>query len=313
VHLKFAQDFRAKIEAEPGGFTFPAMEPMPGERLVMNSFSAEWAEYDFDGVMWELDYEDHETRFLNELGKYSPATPGGTFLEVGCGLGVTTYLAHKNYQVDAVGVDLSLAAKRAASRYGTNPFLHFVQASVFYLPFEERTFQTVYSRGVLHHTYSTQEAFKALASYCSEGGSLYIWVYGPGSITDNGFRRGLHLAERMGRRVLSGRSGRWSMGLLAPLALGYMAFNRLRRRRNPQVQAYNFRRALHAARDRFTPEYAHRQDHREVARWFREAGFENIEVVDWRTMPPADHDDYRRNTGVRGKRWDPADTSEGIR
>jgi hypothetical protein len=36
--------------------------------------------------------------------------------------------------------------------------------------------------------------------------------------------------------------------------------------------------------------------------WFREAGFETVEVLDWRDIPSADQDDYRRNTGVRANR-----------
>jgi hypothetical protein len=39
-----------------------------------------------------------------------------------------------------------------------------------------------------------------------------------------------------------------------------------------------------------------------VRRWFEETGFRNIEEVDWRTMPSANQDNYRRNTGVRGQR-----------
>jgi hypothetical protein len=81
-----------------------------------------------------------------------------------------------------------------------------------------------------------------------------------------------------------------------------MAFNRLRRFSDASIQPYNFQRALHAARDRFTPEYAHRHDSGEVMTWFRAAGFEHVEAVDWREMPSADHDDYRRNTGVRGRK-----------
>jgi hypothetical protein len=81
-----------------------------------------------------------------------------------------------------------------------------------------------------------------------------------------------------------------------------MAFNASRRLKNPQIQKYNFERALHAARDRFTPSYAHRHDRGEVLKWFQDEGFEEIQVVDWQTMPSADHDDYRRNVGIRGKR-----------
>ena len=59
---------------------------------------------------------------------------------------------------------------------------------------------------------------------------------------------------------------------------------------------------MHGARDRFTPRYAFRQDHDTVSRWFEDLGFEEVHQVDWRTMPAANHDDYRRNTGVRGVR-----------
>jgi hypothetical protein len=159
----------------------------------------------------------------------------------------------------------------------------------------------VYSRGVLHHTYSTREAFRALAVFCRPGGSLYVWVYGRKSIEDNAFRRAVYAAEVAMRWALNRGPAKAGPLALAPWAVAYLLFNRVRHWRNPRIQPYNFRRALHAARDRFSPEFAHRQDAGEVSAWFREAGFGDIEVVDWRAMPSADHDDYRRNTGVRGR------------
>jgi len=270
---------------------------------VMRSFSTEWLEYDFDNVIWEMDYSDHEQRFLSEMGDYAPrGKTGSRFLEVGCGLGITTAMAHKNFGCEAVGIDLSLAAWRAAAANRDNSSLHFAQASVYALPFAPGTFDTIYTRGVLHHTYSTRDAFRALAPLCAPGGVLYVWVYGMKSINDNLFRRAVYATEVALRFVLN-RAPEWmSRIILAPVALGYLAFNRVRHHGNPRIQPYNYRRALHAARDRYTPEFAHRQDADEVSGWFREAGFSAIDVVDWRSMPSADHDDYRRNTGVRARR-----------
>jgi hypothetical protein len=88
---------------------------------------------------------------------------------------------------------------------------------------------------------------------------------------------------------------------LAAMGGGYVLFNGMRRMLNPAIQPLNLARGVHAARDRFTPKYAHRHDVDEVKGWFRDAGFERMEVLDWRAMPPADHDDFRRNVGVRGR------------
>ena len=303
LHEEFTSEYAASLDLLGPDYRFPAREPVPGEQFVLRSFTTEWLQYDYDGVIWEMDYGDHEQRFLAELGSCRPANAASPFLEMGCGIGLTTHMAQRNFGIDAVGVDLSLAALRAATHYRANPFLHFIQGSVFYLPFAKETFGTVYSRGVLHHTYSTQAAFEALARTCMPGGALYLWVYGPKSINDNAFRRSVFAAERLLRGVLGRReSGPLSTAILAPLAVGYLAFNRARRMHDPTIQPYNYRRALHAARDRFTPEYAHRHDYDDVSKWFENAGFIEIEAVDWRSMPTADHDDYRRNTGVRGRK-----------
>jgi ubiquinone/menaquinone biosynthesis C-methylase UbiE/uncharacterized protein YbaR (Trm112 family) len=303
VHETFAREHAAALASHAPGCIKPTGKPVPGEQLVMRSFSTEWLEYDFDGVIWEMDYDDHEERFRREMGPFAPPkdTPG-RFLEIGCGLGITTRMAQQNFGGEAIGVDLSLAAWRAAHMDRNNPAVHFVQASVFALPFEAQSFDTIYTRGVLHHTYATREAFRALAPLCRPGGALYVWVYGPKSINDNLFRRMAYATEVVMRFVLN-RSPAWlSPVVLAPFALGYLAFNRVRHWNNPRIQPYNYTRALHAARDRYTPEFAHRHSSHEVCSWFREAGFRDLEVVDWQTMPSADHDDYRRNTGVRGRR-----------
>jgi SAM-dependent methyltransferase/uncharacterized protein YbaR (Trm112 family) len=302
VHQQFVRRHGKKIALSAPGHEPPARLPPRGEELVMRSFSVEWLEYDFDGVIWEMDYADHERRFLKEVEGYAHAAGSPRFLEIGCGLGITTAMAQKNFGGEAVGVDLSLAAWRAAAMHRGNPNLHFVQASVFALPFEAGSFDTIYTRGVLHHTYSTHEAYRALAPLCRPGGALYVWVYGPKSINDNLFRRAVYGVEVVMRFILN-RCPAWlSNAALAPFALGYMAFNRARRSANRRIQAYNYTRALHAARDRFTPEFAHRHGANEVCQWFRDAGYVDIEVVDWRSMPSADHDDYRRNTGVRARR-----------
>jgi SAM-dependent methyltransferase/uncharacterized protein YbaR (Trm112 family) len=304
LHAEFVAQFHRMIAQLSLSYVFPTRRAVPGEQFVLRSFSKEWLDYKYDGVIWELSYKDLEKRFLNEVG-FSPDKKTGhlDFLEIGCGLGITTYFASAKYKADAVGVDLSLAALRATEQYKTNPFVHFVQASVFCLPFAAESFDMLYSRGVLHHTYSTENAFRAVARCCRTGGSFYLWVYGKGSIQETLFRRLAFAGEALTRPLLSRSPDGWlANAFLSCMGIGYMAFNASHRLWNSEIQPLNFGRAVHAARDRFTPRYAFRQSPEELVAWFREVGFEDIQVVDWRIMPRGEQEDYRRNVGIRGLR-----------
>ena len=302
AHREFSAEFERELAGQKPQYKFPAQEPPQGERFVLRSFSKEWLEYNFDGVIWTANYEDYEQTFLREVG-FVPEDRGSTYLEVGCGIGITASIAQKAFQSDAIGVDLSLAALKATQHWRSNPFLHFVEGSAFYLPVKQKAFDVVYSRGALHHTFSTEEAFKNVAARCRPGGKAYLWVYGTASIQQNSFRRSAYALEKVFRPVLSKHSDTMvATACLAGFSCGYVAFNAVRRLRNPSMQPYTFRRAMHAARDRFTPQFAHRHEPGEVVRWFREAGFEPVEVVDWHIMPLAEQENFERNVGVRGKR-----------
>lgn len=303
THEEFATAFRDRL-AKFGDFSFPSKDPVRGEQFVMRSFSNEWINYNYDGVIWDLSYEDHEKRFLAEIGP-DAALDGrcGIFVEIGCGLGLTTAFAAKNLQCDALGVDLSLAVLRASCEFSTNPFLHFVQGSAFYLPLRESLATLMYSHGVLHHTYSTSDAVESVAKHCSGEGWFYLWLYGSGSQKGSIARRiAYRLEERLRPAIAKNLESLPSRVALAAMSCAYLFVNAVHRFRDPTVEKYNYAHALHAARDRFTPLFAHRHDYNEVAAWFDRLGFEDVQQVDWHTMPTSNQANYRRNTGVRGKR-----------
>lgn len=303
IHAEFTSTFGDRLR-ELTRYSSPRLAPVPGEQFVMSSFSKEWIDYDYDGVIWDLSYEDHEKRFLAELGPVAVAHGHhGLFVEIGCGIGLTTFYAAKNMQCDAVGADLSLAVLQASQHFKSNPFLHFLQGSAFYLPLARSLAHVMYSHGVLHHTYSPAKAVASVAQHCREGGWLYLWLYGSGSKKGSPARRVAYLLEEVLRPLIARNlSSPPSRAALASMAFGYRLVNAFHRFRDSSVEAYDYDKALHAARDRFTPLFAHRQDFAEVAGWLAASGFREIEQVDWRTMPTANQDNYRRNTGVRGKR-----------
>jgi len=311
THAEFASAFADRLE-QLDGFAFPTMEPVRGEQFVMSSFSNEWIDYDYDGVIWDLSYEDHERRFLAEIGPDAAHDGrGGIFVEIGCGLGLTTSFAAKNLQCDALGVDLSLAVLRASREFKANPFLHFVQGSAFYLPLRESLATLMYSHGVLHHTYSTSEAVESVARHCSKEGWFYLWLYGSGSKKGSVARRIAYgLEERIRPAIAKNLESLPSRAALATMSYAYLLVNAYHRFRDPSVERYSYANALHAARDRFTPLFAHRHDFNEVAAWFDKLGFEDVQQVDWHTMPTSNQANYRRNTGVRGKRSAPENKAE---
>lgn len=302
IHREFSAVFGDRLPMYPH-YQFAHAAPVSDEQFVMNSFSTEWLEYDYDGVIWDLSYEDHEKRLLAEIGPEAlDAGRRGTFLEIGCGIGRSTFFAAKNMACDAIGIDLSLAGLVATKHFRDDPFLHFIQASAFSIPLKEGIADVVYTHGVLHHTYSTAEAVKRGGRYCREGGWMYVWLYGSGSQGGIARRIAYHLEEATRPMIARNLSSPISRAMLGTLSYAYLAVNKLHRMKDPSVEKYDYGKALHAARDRFTPLYAHRQDYPEVAAWFRELGFDDIVEVDWRTMPTANQDNYRRNTGVRGRK-----------
>lgn len=282
----------------------PGRAPVEGELFTLESFSREWDSYAYDGTLWVWSYREREALFLAEMGWAGapPPAPCGRFLEVGCGLGLVTAFAAKRTRGEAVGVDLSLAAGRASRRFERHPFLHFTQASLWRLPFAPGIFKFAYSHGVLHHTRSTREAFHAVARQVAPGGRLYVWLYGPGSITDSPARRLAYGLESVLRPLLARAPSGVANAALAPLALAYMAVSSWRRFRGNPGRDYTIARALHAARDRFTPLFAHRVAPEALLRWFREEGFVNLHSLRAEEAPPAARDTVRRNTGARGDR-----------
>ena len=219
-------------------------------------------------------------RWVLELDE-KPAGP--LALEVGIGVGGVAN--HASRDAEVVGMDLGHGVDVAARTFGANPFLHVVQASAFQPPLRPATFDLVYSFGVLHHTYSTRDAFTSLATLPRPGGRFYVWVYSPHDEQRNLVRRALMATEKIIRPIVWRLPGRLQTAAILPLVPAYMAWQRVQALRGDGRIAYGFREALHAARDRFTPRYIHRHTDEELESWFRAAGYERLQTTSARPKP----------------------------
>lgn len=115
--------------------------------------------------------------FLEESQLPPEAFPGKLVLDAGCGMGRFSTAA-LGLGAEVVSLDLSDALTRLIPAMRGNPRLHVVQGDLLHPPLRPRSFDLVFSHGVIHHTADTKGAFDAIAGLVKQGGSLSVWVYG---------------------------------------------------------------------------------------------------------------------------------------
>jgi SAM-dependent methyltransferase/uncharacterized protein YbaR (Trm112 family) len=286
-------------ELTDAGFSLPSDTPPKGEEFVAASFSTEWSDYDYGATLWTAPLKDRVETFRAECGLRDGDLVGKEFCEIGCGLGILTNEAASGLGATAWGVDLSSAVFRAANQFKNNPHLHFVQASVFRLPFATDTFDFLYSHGVLHHTWSTHEAVKHAASVLKRDGTIYVWLYGHADVRISVVRQIAYAVEEVVRPVIARMPSPLATAVLLPSIPFYQLASAAGQRSGTHATRYTAQQALHAARDRFTPLYAHRHEVDEVAGWLTEMGFEGVQRVSGETAAESWRLAIDRNVAVR--------------
>src|SRR6185437_16422584 len=110
---------------------------------------------------------------------------GKRCVDAGCGGGRATILMAEAGASEVVALDLSetnveTTRMRAEQRGLTNVTAQ--QASLLEVPFEDESFDVVWSNGVLHHTGDTDRSLKEIARLLKPGGWMWLYLYGSGGI-----------------------------------------------------------------------------------------------------------------------------------
>ena len=203
----------------------------------------------------------------------------GLTLEVGCGYGRFVDVIQRQGG-EIVGIDLSTHSIDLAQDFvGLRSGVHLVQCDLFRLPFRNRTFNSIYSVGVLHHTADCKAAFQRLADFLAKDGQISIWVYHPHNQSDVAAWR--RLTTKWPSSVL------YAWCIANQLLFSWMRmipvvrwqFNKLIPGSVPKT-GQNFWLRVMEDFDNLSPTYASSHTPDEVVKWFREVGLSDIRVLD---------------------------------
>jgi SAM-dependent methyltransferase len=182
------------------------------------------------------------------------------------------------YGGTVVGVDLSYAVEPAAKNLAPWPNAHVLQGDLRRLPLKKGVFDLVYSLGVLHHTPNPRSTFEGLLPYVKPGGLISITLY-------SGYNR-VYVASTNAWRVVTTRLPPKLVYYLSHLAIpAYFVYKipvlgligkaiwPISLHPDPEWRVLD-------TLDCYTPKYQAFYAHPEVFRWFKDAGLEEIEVLE---------------------------------
>ncbi|MBX3265914.1 MAG: methyltransferase domain-containing protein [Acidobacteria bacterium] len=115
-------------------------------------------------------------RFWGETGWNKKELKGRWVVDAGCGAGRFLDAASSS-EAEIIGVDISSAIDAAKESLEGRENVHFVQASIYELPFREGTIDYCYCIGVIQHTPDTRASLRAIAKIVKPGGKLAVTIY----------------------------------------------------------------------------------------------------------------------------------------
>lgn len=149
------------------------------EKETSNLYSELWKDFD-DSTLTEESYTLLTKRLPAELIEKSVV--GRTILDMGCGSGRYTLALAKAGAAKVVGIDVQSKSYATAKKLAQEKNLpvEFREANVHDLPFEDESFDFVFSNGVLHHSSSIEKGVSELARVLKTSCSAFLYLYAAG-------------------------------------------------------------------------------------------------------------------------------------
>jgi SAM-dependent methyltransferase len=266
------------------GHTFPVVRGIPRftpTSSYADSFGFQWKQFPTQ----QLDTgnrRDSEVTFMAKTGLSPDDMKGRLVLDAGCGMGRFSEVVARWDAGQIVAVDLSQAVEVAAVNLSAYPAATTLQADLENLPFAPETFDIVFSIGVLHHTPSTERAFRTLATFVKPGGIYCVWVYSRHlRVTLAGGEIIRLFTRRMDRQKLLELIQK-TEPKLSSMKMRIPALSRLIDLAIPTSNHPEKEWRQLDTFDWYSPRYQWKHSFSEVKGWYRSLGFEDIERLNVR-------------------------------
>jgi ubiquinone/menaquinone biosynthesis C-methylase UbiE/uncharacterized protein YbaR (Trm112 family) len=168
-----------QLECEKCRKAYPINGGIPrfvDESNYASSFGYQWNRFRLEQLDSVNGTELSARRFYSETGWTQEWMKGKWVIDAGCGAGRFLDVASKG-EGEVVGIDISNAVDAARANLTDRKNVHFVQASIYELPFRDGTFDGCYCIGVVQHTPDPSKTLRALPRLLKKGGRLAVTIY----------------------------------------------------------------------------------------------------------------------------------------
>ena len=216
--------------------------------------------------IWHDDYSKFPTIFMSEVGEGLTYFKDKIIIDAGCGHGIMT-AEIAGFSKIAIGVELSKAVENAYVR-NKHKNAWYLQGDLQFLPFENFTFDVLYSSGVIHHTNNTELSLSLIEPILKKGGKICLWLYHPQ-------KKIIHNFILFLRKATSKMPLKLSFILLLIFVFPFTFLFKKIKGKNPP----NYREEIIDLLDGFTPEFRFEVSHDLAAIWLSVRKYDNIKIT----------------------------------
>ncbi|MEO6837573.1 MAG: class I SAM-dependent methyltransferase [Ginsengibacter sp.] len=264
-HLLEYDEYKDRMEKEFPGLLNYCRQKNKKSKI---SFGLEWSflNKEKNDKIWHEDLSDLPKVFELETGENLSYFNDKVIIDVGSGHGLMTSTIAQ-FSKYAIGVEMTNAVENAF-KINKNKNAFYVQGDLQFLPFNELTFDVLYSSGVIHHTNNTELSLSLIESTLKHGGKICVWLYHPQ-------KNLIHNLSLTLRKITSRLPVRITLIFLVISIFPFSFLIKKIKNKNPP----NYREEIIDLLDGFTPQFRFEIPHDMAKAWLIIRNYNNIKIT----------------------------------